>query len=94
MFPFYIALIASASLAVQIFVLILLFYGYNLKRKLKFSKHGTIMTVAVAAHATSIFLVMIPAFATVVSPGFVLPEPKTFVYAGGTSEAAFHAKNS
>jgi hypothetical protein len=61
----------------------LLVYGYNLKRKLKYLKHGAVMALAVIIHAASIFAVMIPSFLAILSPEVILPEPKQLVYAAG-----------
>jgi hypothetical protein len=75
----------------QIIVLVLIIYAYSLKRKLKFTQHGVAMGVAVVVHAFSIFLVMLPSFAIVVSPNFVLPEPRHFVFAAGVFHGLFGA---
>jgi hypothetical protein len=78
-----ILIIGTTSLAIQIVIICLLIYGYNLKRKLKYLKHGATMALAVIFHATSIFAVMIPSFLAILSPDVILPEPKQLVYAAG-----------
>lgn len=71
------ALFATVSLTIQIVVLGLLFYGYWLKNKLRFSQHGKVMGVAVFLHLAMIFFVMLPAFAAAVVPDFVLSRPSS-----------------
>lgn len=44
------ALVATASLAIQVIVLFLLLNGYMLKRRGVFRRHGFIMTLAVFLH--------------------------------------------
>ena len=67
------ALIATADLTIQIFVLFLLLYGYLLKRQRRFRLHGTAMFSAVVLHLVMLFLVMIPSFVLGVVPGFIVP---------------------
>jgi hypothetical protein len=57
-----VTLIGTASLALQIVVLILLMVGYNYKRCMKFKQHGITIGVAVILHLVMIFAIMIPAF--------------------------------
>ncbi len=89
----YILLIASLSLVVQLITLSILISGYNLKRKMKFIKHGTIMLVAVAMQSVSFLLVMGPALLLILENGLVqkplLLSAVTLVHAilGGTSLA-------
>jgi len=71
--------IITASLAVQIVVLLLLVYGYLLKRKLKFRQHGIVMAVAVVLHLTMVFYVMIPSFVLGVIPAYTVPVPFSLV---------------
>ncbi len=68
------ALAATASLVIQIIVLVVLLYGYSLKRRNKFRQHGTTMLAAVVLHAISIFAVMVPSFFS----GFSSPEAFDF----------------
>ncbi len=77
-----VVILATGSLFLQFFVLFLLVYAFNLKRKLKFALHGIVMTIAVLTHAASIFLVMIPSLSAMNSPAFVLPAFKEFAYMG------------
>jgi membrane-associated HD superfamily phosphohydrolase len=70
-----VVLIGTSSLIFQIAVLFLLFYGYLAKRKLNYRKHGTVMATAVALHAITIFALMIPSFAIVVQPKYILAAP-------------------
>lgn len=67
------ALIATTSLTIEIIVLFLLLYGYMLKRKLKFRRHGITMAVAVVLHLIMIFAIMIPSFVLAVFPDFIVP---------------------
>ncbi len=79
--------VATATLAVQIVVFVLLILGYQFKRQLQYRKHGAAMASAVIVHAVSIFVVMIPSFSSIVSPTVVLPEPQQLIYAA----SAIHA---
>jgi FtsH-binding integral membrane protein len=47
--------IATVSLIIQVIVLLMLFYGYSLKRNSKFWQHGRIMAVALILHLIMIF---------------------------------------
>ncbi|MGA3059805.1 MAG: hypothetical protein ABSD92_05490 [Candidatus Bathyarchaeia archaeon] len=67
------ALIATASLTIQIVVLFLLSYGYLLKRHLRFREHGKAMFIAVVLHLSTVFTVMIPSFVLAIVPNFILP---------------------
>jgi uncharacterized membrane protein YozB (DUF420 family) len=67
--------VATVSLAVQLAVLFLLFYGYWLRRKLKFRQHGVVMATAVFVHLGAVFFIMIPSFALSVLPQYVLRVP-------------------
>jgi hypothetical protein len=78
-----VALIITASLAVQIVVLLLLIYGYLLKRKLKFRQHGIVMAVAVVLHLTMVFYVMLPSFVLAVIPDYTVPAPFSLVSIAG-----------
>jgi uncharacterized membrane protein YozB (DUF420 family) len=69
------ALIATASLIIQVIVLFLLLYGYMLKRKLKFWQHGRTMAVALVLHLIMIFAIMIPSFVYAVVPSYIIPFP-------------------
>ena len=69
------ALTATGSLIIQFIVLFLLFYGYSLKRKLKFFQHGKTMAVALVLHLIMIFALMIPSFAYAVVPSYIIPFP-------------------
>jgi hypothetical protein len=69
------ALAATASLIIQFVVLFLLFFGYSLKRKLKFLQHGKIMAVALVLHLIMIFAIMIPSFVYSVVPSYIIPFP-------------------
>ena len=67
------ALIATASLAIQIVVLFLLLYGYFLKRQLRFRQHGIAMFSAVVLHLAMVFGIMIPSFVVAIVPDFIVP---------------------
>ena len=67
------ALAATFSLTLQILVLILLFYGYNLNRKRLFPQHGRVMALAVFLHLIMIFVIMVPAFVAALIPEFIIP---------------------
>jgi uncharacterized membrane protein YozB (DUF420 family) len=69
------ALIATASLIIQVIVLFLLLYGYLFKKKLKFRQHGMTMAVALVLHLIMIFAIMIPSFAISVVPSYIIPFP-------------------
>jgi uncharacterized membrane protein YozB (DUF420 family) len=75
------ALVATLSLALQIVVLILLFYGYNLNRKRLFPQHGRIMAWAVFLHLVMIFVIMVPAFVLALIPEFIVPHVSEFISA-------------
>jgi membrane-associated HD superfamily phosphohydrolase len=67
-----VTLIGTASLALQIVVLLLLIVGYNYKRRMKFKQHGTILGLAVILHLVMIFAIMIPSFYFLI-PAFLIP---------------------
>ncbi len=67
------ALIATASLSIQIVVLFLLLYGYLLKRQLRFRQHGIAMFAAVVLHSAMVFAIMIPSFVLAIFPDFIVP---------------------
>ena len=69
------ALIATVSLIIQVIVLLMLFYGYSLKRNSKFWQHGRIMAVALILHLITIFAIMIPSFVYAVVPSYIVPFP-------------------
>jgi hypothetical protein len=54
--------IVTISLIVQLVVLALLLFSYNLKRQKKFRLHGITMALAVILHAVVIAAVMVPVF--------------------------------
>lgn len=66
------ALVATASLAVQIVVLFLLVYGFWLRKKNMISRHAAVMTAAVALHLTMIFGIMVPGLVLAIVPEFVV----------------------
>ena len=66
------ALIATASLSIQIVVLFLLLYGYLLKRQLRFRQHGIAMFAAVVLHLAMVFAIMIPSFVLSIFPDFIV----------------------
>lgn len=68
------AVLALASLIIQIVVLFLLVYGYTLKRKLKFRSHGLTMALAVILHLTTILAIMIMSFGFLLSD-LIIPAP-------------------
>jgi uncharacterized membrane protein YozB (DUF420 family) len=70
-----VAMIITTSLVIQIVVLILLVYGYWLKKKMKFRSHGIVMALAIATHLAMVFYVMIPSFVEAVIPDYVVPTP-------------------
>jgi uncharacterized membrane protein YozB (DUF420 family) len=76
-------LIATASLTLQIVVLVLLLVGVYYKSKQKFRWHGTIMASAVALHLITIFTVMIPSFVLAIVPEYIIPEPLMLVSLAG-----------
>ena len=60
-------------------MLLLLFYGLILKRKMKFREHGIIMFVATFAHLVLVLAIMIPSFALAVVPYYIIVLPFEFV---------------
>jgi hypothetical protein len=75
----FVALTITASLIIQIIVLFLLTYGYYLKSKLKFRKHGLTMTAAVVLHLSTVFFVMIPSLVASVIPDYIVKAPLQIV---------------
>jgi hypothetical protein len=76
-------LIATASLALQVAVFVLLIVGFYYKRKLKFRLHGTVMASAVGLHLIMILVVMIPSFVLAVVPEYIIPEPLMLISLAG-----------
>ncbi len=68
-------LIGISSLVLQLAVLVLLVYGYQLKRKLKFKRHGTVMGTAALLHLALVLAIMIPAFVFAVVPDYIVASP-------------------
>ena len=64
----YYLFVASVSLFIQLAVLALLLAGYELKRKMRFRPHGLVMLIALAAHITTIFAIMVPSFVVALVP--------------------------
>ena len=60
-------LMATASLALQITVLFLLFGSVWLKTQKRFRQHGITMLIAVVIHTITISAIMIPVFALIVA---------------------------
>lgn len=69
------AIIITASLVIQIIVLLLLVYGYWLKKKMKFRQHGIVMALATVLHLAMVLYVMIPSFVVAVIPDYVVVTP-------------------
>ena len=65
------ALVATTSLAIQIIVLFLLTYGYMLKRRGVFQRHGFVMATALFVHLAFVFGIMIPSFVVAIFPEYV-----------------------
>jgi uncharacterized membrane protein YozB (DUF420 family) len=63
---------ATLSLTIQAIVLLLLLYGYWLKRKAMFEQHARTMTAALTLHIVMIFAFMIPALILALIPVFVI----------------------
>jgi hypothetical protein len=70
-----VALIITASITIQFIVLILLIYGYHLKKKLQFRQHGIVMSSAVILHLSVIFSIMIPSLVLAVIQEYIIPDP-------------------
>jgi uncharacterized membrane protein YozB (DUF420 family) len=70
-----VAIIITISLVIQIIVLLLLVYGYWLKKKMKFRNHGIVMAVATVLHLALVLYVMIPSFVLAVIPDYIIPSP-------------------
>jgi hypothetical protein len=77
------ALIATATLALEIAVFVLLVVGFYYKSKQKFRRHGTVMASAVALHLITILAVMIPSFVIAVVPQYIIPDPLRLVSLAG-----------
>jgi hypothetical protein len=67
----YFLLISTLSLVVELVVLGLLIFGYNLKGMKKYRKHGITMTAALVLHLVTIFSWMIWSFTSFLSAGSV-----------------------
>jgi uncharacterized membrane protein YozB (DUF420 family) len=80
-------LIATASLALQVAVFILLAVGYVYMRRQRFRLHGTLMALAVGVHLLAIFAVMIPSFVLAVVPSYIVPEPLLLTSVAGLIHA-------
>jgi len=65
-------LIATVSLTIQIVVLFLLIYGYTLKRRMIFRRHGFVMATALILHLAFVFGIMIPSFVLAIIPEYVV----------------------
>jgi uncharacterized membrane protein YozB (DUF420 family) len=70
-----VAIIITISLLIQIIVLFLLIYGYWLKKKIQFRKHGIVMALATVLHLAMVCYIMIPAFVEAVIPDYILASP-------------------
>jgi|YelNatPaOPRAMG01_1025707.scaffolds.fasta_scaffold49795_2 hypothetical protein len=71
--------VGTLSLTIQIAIIALLIYGYNLKRKFKFHQHGKIMATAVILHLITIATTMVPAYVLAVIPFYILKAPLMLV---------------
>jgi uncharacterized membrane protein YozB (DUF420 family) len=80
-------LIATASLALQVAVFILLVVGYVYMRRQRFRLHGTLMALAVGVHLLAVFAVMIPSFVLAVVPSYIVPEPLLLTSVAGLIHA-------
>ena len=68
-------MVATASLALQIAVLVLLFVSIPLKNRKKYRQHGIVMASAIVLHLVTVVGVMGPSFRiSFSSPGIVLFE--------------------
>jgi uncharacterized membrane protein YozB (DUF420 family) len=70
-----VAIIITISLVIQIIVLLLLVFGYWLKKKMKYRNHGIVMSFATVLHLVLVLYVMIPSFVLAVIPDYVVPTP-------------------
>lgn|GEM_PF-648055 len=68
-------IVGLASLLIQISILAMLIYGYYLKRKLRFRRHGLVMAYAAILHLGFVLGIMIPSFALVVVPHYIVATP-------------------
>ena len=82
-------MIATASLALQIVVFVLLVVGFYYKRRQKFRRHGTVMASAVGLHLITILAVMIPSFVLAIVPEYIVPEPLMLVSLAGLFHGVF-----
>ncbi|MGE5533725.1 MAG: hypothetical protein ACM3UL_02085 [Ignavibacteria bacterium] len=69
------AIIITSNLVIQIVVLILLGYGYILKKNLKFRQHGIVMSISLILHFIMAMIVMIPSFVLAVIREYIIPYP-------------------
>jgi hypothetical protein len=76
--------IVTISLIVQLVVLALLLFSYNLKRQKKFRLHGITMASAVVLHAIVIATVMIPVFV------FIIRSPHLLSFNAATTTGLIH----
>src|SRR4030067_2177165 len=67
----YFLLMSTLSLVVELVVLGLLIFGYNLKGMKKYRQHGITMTTALVLHLITIFSWMIWSFISFLSAGSV-----------------------
>ena len=70
-----VALIITANLVIQVVVFFLLAYGYNLKSKLRFRRHGIVMSTALILHLIMAAYVMIPSLVLAVINEYIIPTP-------------------
>lgn len=59
-------LVATVTLAIQFFVLVLLVAGYGFKRQKKYRRHGVLMFTAVVLHLITVLIIMVPSFGVIV----------------------------
>lgn len=72
-------LVGLSSLILQLVVLALLLYGYLLKRKLRFRRHGLIMATAALLHLGFVLGIMIPSFVLAIIPDYIIAAPLMLV---------------
>jgi len=64
--------IPTIGLLIEIIVLALLLYGYWMKLKLKYIRHGTVMTLVIVIHLASVIAIMVPSLVLAVIPEYLL----------------------
>jgi uncharacterized membrane protein YozB (DUF420 family) len=79
-----VAAIITTSLTIQLIVLFLLIYGYQLKKKFRYRQHGFVMAAAVVLHLVIVLYIMIPSLVEAVIPQYIVVAPLQITSVVGT----------